>query len=136
MKTDKIKQIHSVKPWNSSNGVIHYHNLEMENGDKINIGKKSQMQVGWEITYEITEYGQQEFQPAKPLKKPEIAPAPQTQKKQVDWDAREKGIRIGHALNNAVQIVVHRQELPAKERIKHWATMILELSEELNNEVS
>jgi hypothetical protein len=37
----------------------------MENGDKINIGKKKEQQVGWELTYEITEQGQQEYNKAK-----------------------------------------------------------------------
>ena len=66
MKTSKIKTVVSIKPHKTEKyGTTFYHNLEMENGDKINIGKKKEQQVGWELTYEITEQGQQEYNKAK-----------------------------------------------------------------------
>ena len=65
MKTSKIKNVVSVKPHTNNYGTTYYHNLEMENGDKINLGKKKEQQIGWELTYEITEQGQQEFNKAK-----------------------------------------------------------------------
>ena len=66
MKTSKIKTVVSIKPHQTEKyGTTFYHNLEMENGDKINIGKKKEQQVGWELTYEITEQGQQEYNKAK-----------------------------------------------------------------------
>ncbi len=66
MKTSKIKTVVSIKPHQTQKyGTTFYHNLEMENGDKINIGKKKEQQVGWELTYEITEQGQQEYNKAK-----------------------------------------------------------------------
>jgi hypothetical protein len=65
MKTSKIKTVVSIKPHKNSYGETFYHNLEMENGDKINIGKKKEQLVGWELTYEITEQGQQEYNKAK-----------------------------------------------------------------------
>lgn len=65
METSKIKRVESVKPYNGQNGTIYYHLLEMENGNKINIGKKKELQVGWELAYEITEKGQQEYEKAK-----------------------------------------------------------------------
>ena len=65
IKTSKIKEIVSVKPYTNSYGTTHYHLLVMENGDKINIGKKKELQAGWEITYEIIEEGQQEYNKAK-----------------------------------------------------------------------
>ena len=65
MKTSKIKTVVSIKPHKNSYGETFYHNLEMENGDKINIGKKKEQQVGWELTYEITEQGQQEYNKAR-----------------------------------------------------------------------
>lgn len=61
MKTSKIKEVVSAKPHHSGNI---YHNLVMENGDKINIGKRKAQQVGWELTYEITDT-QQEYNKAK-----------------------------------------------------------------------
>lgn len=65
MKKSKIKKVVSIKEWKSQNGVIHYHNLEMENGDKINIGKKKEQELGEELCYKITEEGQQEYNKAK-----------------------------------------------------------------------
>ena len=71
--TSKIKLIKSTKEYKNEHGITIYHNLEMENGDKINIGKKKPLQIGWEIDYEITEHGQQEYQKAITPKK-EFAP--------------------------------------------------------------
>ena len=66
MKTSKIKTVVSIKPHQTEKyGTTFYHNLEMENGDKINIGKKKEQKIGWELTYEITEQGQQEYNKAK-----------------------------------------------------------------------
>ena len=37
----------------------------MDNGDKLDIGKQKEQQVGWELTYEIIGDGQQEYNKAK-----------------------------------------------------------------------
>lgn len=65
IKTSKIKEVVEVKPFTNAHGTTLYHSLIMDNGDKINLGKKKEQQVGWELTYEITETGQQEFNKAK-----------------------------------------------------------------------
>ena len=65
MQTSRVKGVENVKEWEGKHGKMYYHNLVMENGDKINIGKKKQLQVGDELNYEITEVGQQEFNKAK-----------------------------------------------------------------------
>ncbi len=66
MKTSKIKTVVSIKPHQTEKyGTTFYHNLEMENGDKINIGKKKEQKIGWELTYEITEQGQHEYNKAR-----------------------------------------------------------------------
>lgn len=67
--TSKIKTIVNIKEYTNSYGTTLYHSLEMENGDKINIGKKKEQQVGWELTYEITGNGQQEYDTAKSIQK-------------------------------------------------------------------
>lgn len=64
MKTSKIDTIHEVKEWNGSNGTVFYHSLIMDNNDKINIGKKSLLQLGNELTYEIIDTSQ-EYNKAK-----------------------------------------------------------------------
>ena len=69
IKTSKIKTVVQCKFHQSSGN--YYHNLEMENGDKINIGKKKQQSVGWELTYEIVDEGQ-EYNKAKSAKKEEM----------------------------------------------------------------
>ena len=64
MKTSKIKEVKNVSdPYGKYQTI--YHKLIMENGDKIDIGKKKEQQVGWELTYEIIEEGQHEFNKAK-----------------------------------------------------------------------
>ena len=70
IKTSKIKKVESAKPYAGKHGTTIYHNLEMENGDKINIGKKSEQKVGWELTYEIIDEGQ-EYNKAKTAQKVE-----------------------------------------------------------------
>jgi hypothetical protein len=67
MTTSKIQTVHQCKPFNGQNGTTYYHNLTMENGDEINIGKKKEMNVGEELTYELTggDDGQQRFKKAK-----------------------------------------------------------------------
>ena len=70
IKTSKIKTVVSSKPYTGTHGTTIYHNLEMENGDKINIGKKNEQKVGWELTYQIIDEGQ-EYNKAKSAKKEE-----------------------------------------------------------------
>lgn len=64
MKTSKIKRIESVKEWGEGDRRTLYHSVEMENGDKINIGKKKTMNMGDELNYEIVDTGQ-EYNKAK-----------------------------------------------------------------------
>jgi len=72
IKTSKIKTVVSSKPFTNNYGTTIYHNLLMENGDKISIGKKTEQKVGWELTYEIVDEGQ-EYNKAKSAKKEEVA---------------------------------------------------------------
>ena len=68
MITSKIKEVVRVsEPYGKFNTL--YHNLVMENGDKINIGKAKTQLVGWDLTYTIEEEGQQEFNKAKAVQK-------------------------------------------------------------------
>ena len=64
IKTAKIKIVKNVsEPYGKYKTL--YHNLEMDNGDKINIGKAKEQQVGWELTYKIVGDGQQEYNKAQ-----------------------------------------------------------------------
>jgi hypothetical protein len=55
MKTAKITKVVSKKDFTNSYGTTIYHQLQMDNGDKIEIGKKKELKEGWELTYEITD---------------------------------------------------------------------------------
>ena len=68
VKTSKIKEVINTKEWNGANGFSSiYHDLIMENGDKINLGKKTIQEVGAELSYKIIEGGQNEYQKSKPV---------------------------------------------------------------------
>ena len=128
--TSKVKKVVSTKPYTNAHGTTIYHLLEMENGDKINIGKKKELQEGWEITYEIIETGQQEYNKAKSAKKEEL-------KK----DANFLGIEVGHAINNAVNMLCAGLEfedvdnkLNLDNRIYLYAKHILKIAEQLKSE--
>ena len=64
-KTSTIKKVVNVNEYDGKFGKTFYHHLEMENGDKIDIGKKKAQLEGWELTYDIIEFGEQEFNKAK-----------------------------------------------------------------------
>jgi len=57
MKTAKITKVVGKKDFTNSYGTTIYHQLQMDNGDKIEIGKKKELKEGWELTYEITDEG-------------------------------------------------------------------------------
>lgn len=125
----KIKEIKEVKEWDGGKGTILYHSLIMENEDKIQIGKKNRLEVGQEIEYEIDSDSQQEYKKAKtPFNK---TPA-------LTGD-NLKGIKIGHAITNAVNLHIAQgsasENQNIKDSIKTYAGMIYQLSEELNNEI-
>jgi hypothetical protein len=93
IQTSKVKKVASVKEYNGQHGTIHYHLLVMDNGDKINLGKKKVLQVGEEITYEIVERGQQEYNKAKSVKK-EFKPS---------FDVN--GQRAGHSVTAGIYLM-------------------------------
>lgn len=133
MKTSKIKRIEDTKEWTNDYGTTIYHSLEMENGDKINIGKKKMLQVGWEIDYEIVEFGQQEYQKAKAVKREFVA-----QKKD---DSYIRGIEVGHAVNNAVNMLCAGLEfdnipndLKMGQKIEAYANNIMLIANKLKSE--
>lgn len=66
MTTSKVKTVHEIKEWGEGDRKTYYHNLEMENGDKINIGRKKKEVPGNELNYEFEgEVGQHDFTKAK-----------------------------------------------------------------------
>lgn len=57
-KTSKIKSCRFVREWQGQNGTVYYHAVELENGDKGEVGARKQdpeeLQPGKELTYTIT----------------------------------------------------------------------------------
>lgn len=78
MKTSKIKEVVRFKLHQVSGNI--YHDLIMENGDKINIGKKKEQKVGYELTYEIIDEQSGEFHKSKSVQaNPGFTPQAYTQ---------------------------------------------------------
>lgn len=73
----KVKSVDEIKDHTNDYGTTYYHNLEMENGDKVNIGKKKKLVIGDELEYEfIGEVGQHIYTKAKtpkPIQNPSVA---------------------------------------------------------------
>lgn len=70
--TAKIKEVVRTKDHTNSFGTTIYHDLVMENGDKISIGKKKLQLVGWELSYEIVDEQSGEYHKAKSIKPEEV----------------------------------------------------------------
>jgi len=124
----KIKEIKEVKEFTNDYGVTFYHTLDMENGDKITIGKKKRLEVGQELEYEIVGDGQ-EYNKAK---------TPFTQGTPAVSNDNLKGIKVGHSVTNAVSIICANgtpEGVDLKEAIKSYAKMIYDISNELNEEI-
>ena len=133
MKTSKVKAVQEVKEWGDGDRKTYYHNLEMDNGDKINIGKKKQQVIGDELTYEIIgDEGQHEYTKAKTVN-PDFKPKGQKS------DDYIKGIEVGHAVNNAVNMICAGVELDCEwnsveEKIYKFAKKIMAISNRLKQE--
>jgi len=66
MKKAKIINIYYITPFENTYGTTYYHKLELDNGDKIEIGKKGELQTGWEVIYQIVDQdGKSEYVKAK-----------------------------------------------------------------------
>ena len=145
IKTSKILSIDKVNEYTNSYGKTFYHNLQMENGDNINIGKKKTQQIGWEITYEIVgdkkdDGTYQEIYPKAKSAQKEQFNKPNTYSQKSGYDT--KGVEVGHAINNAVNMICAGvsfdnvdSDLPSGQKIKAYAKNILLISKQLKEEV-
>lgn len=106
IKTSKIKEVVSTKDYKNNYGVTIYHKLVMENGDKIEIGKKSIQKVGWELTYEITD-PLFEYNKAQSSQKQELAQVNGVAKTYItnsnDNDLKQRMIIAQSSLSSAVE---------------------------------
>ena len=131
MKTSKVKSVTGNGTWDSPNGMFYKFEYEMEDGQTVNAMHKTQdgnFKVGETVDYEITN---QQYNNGK-VRKPEQ----QFQGSTKTYD--NKGVKVGHAITNAVSLFVTNGSYEAmnmKESIKAYAKMIYQISEELDNEL-
>lgn len=96
-KTSKIKTCTFTKEWQGQNGVVYYHDLTLDNGDKGSIGAKeknpSKLSVGSELTYTLADGKIKAIAPIK-VGKPGFAREPFEEK------------MSGMAMSYAVQLIV------------------------------
>ncbi len=139
MKTrSKVRSVQASGTWNTNDGKLMYRfDYVMEDDVALQANHVSEVhfKVGDEVDYEVTRTHETYGKSGKVSK-----PSDFQQKPQVDWEAREKKIAIGHAINNAVKIVTHTPELGGdgqsmQDDIKHWAKIIYKISAELNQEL-
>ena len=82
METSKVKSITGTKKRAGTNGDVFYHSLEMENGDKVNVGKKTDnfFKVGDEIKYEVVSTDERGVKKIKEIKDSPFGAKPSFQK--------------------------------------------------------
>ena len=129
-KTSKIKAIRGDGHWDSPHGTLYKFEYEFEDGQLINAKHKkseSPFNVGDTVEYEITDT---KWNNGKVRRI-------QEQKKSFDT----KGIEVGHAINNAVNMLCAGVEfdnvdnnLPTGQKIVQYARNIMQIAEKLKSE--
>ena len=117
--TSKIKQVVNKKEFTNKYGTTIYHDLLMENGDKIQIGKKKEQLVGWELSYRIENEGageSGEYKKASAIKPEEVEGYTQVPGTNSTWntgnvfknsndnDQRQRMIIAQSSLSSAVEL--------------------------------
>ena len=99
--TSKIKEVVRTKNYTGAHGTIIYHDLVMENGDKIQLGKKTLQKVGYELYYEIIDEGH-EYNKAKAIKPEEVNGGQATSQPSKSGLDVQRAIIAQNALTNSV----------------------------------
>lgn len=99
--TSKIKEVVRTKDYTGAHGTIIYHDLVMENGDKIQLGKKTSQKVGYELYYEIIDEGH-EYNKAKAIKPEEVNGGQATSQPSKSGLDVQRAIIAQNALTNSV----------------------------------
>ena len=99
--TSKIKEVVRTKDYAGTHGTIIYHDLLMENGDKIQLGKKTLQKVGYELSYEIVDEGH-EYNKAKSIKPEEVSGGQATSQPSKSGLDVQRAIIAQNALTNSV----------------------------------
>ena len=99
--TSKIKEVVRTKDYTGAHGTIIYHDLVMDNGDKIQLGKKTSQKVGYELSYEIIDEGH-EYNKAKAIKPEEVNGGQATSQPSKSGLDVQRAIIAQNALTNSV----------------------------------
>lgn len=133
MKTSKIKAIQANGTYKSNYGLLYKFEYELEDGTVINANHKtlqSPFNDGDEVEYEIK--GTKDGFTWGTVKKPQ---------EQTKDDSYVKGIEVGHAINNAVNMLcagLTFDDVPGEtstgNKIYLYAKHIMVIAEKLKNE--
>lgn len=138
MKTrSKVKSVQGSGTWNGKDGTTFYKfDYEMEDGTLLQASHKKpeSFPEGAEVDYEVKR-DHEVYGKAGTVSKPNDF--------QSNSGDNLKGIKIGHAITNAVQLTLadynqypdHWTTGNIEKDIKDYAKMIYKISEELNNEL-
>jgi len=124
-----------------------YHDLTLDNGDKINIGKKALQKAGWNVTYQIIgDLGQHEFTKAKSVSaqiqstEQSHASAQQPQKTTQAYvpqaDPRQESIEKQVCLKEAINYHAHNGYITEEKHKETCDTARLFYAELFNNSIS
>jgi len=142
MKTTKVKTVQGSGSFESKYGaeqtdgkkLLFTYDYEFEDGTFLQANHKSvpaPFKAGDAVEYEVTRESEQYGKSGKVSRVDMSVYARPTPNQTQD---NLKGIKIGHAITNAVSICVGANAIPTKENIIKYAKMILEIGEELNDE--
>jgi len=140
MKTSKVKQVTANGTFESNFGLMYKFEYQFEDGAIVNANHKSQggaFAVGTVLDYEITNAQYNNGKVSKPM---DVQGSNQgLQAQRPAFVDNTKGMKIGHAITNAVNLHVALGNTPStnndKDSIKEYAKMIYQISDELNQEL-
>jgi hypothetical protein len=139
MNTSKVKQVTANGTWDSSYGTMFRFEYFFEDGTIVNANHKTAegaFDVGTLVEYEITNAQYNNGKVRKPMEEQGSHQGQPTQRPFVD---NTKGMKIGHAITNAVNLHVALGSsdpvMDMKESIKEYAEMVYQISDELNQEL-
>lgn len=121
MKTSKLRYVSIPKEWKGDKGTFYFFDIELENGDKGNIGSKDQspsfLKVGESLDYELKETDK-----GNKIKRVSQQPF----NKGGGYKPDTVGITVGACLNNAVSLV-SAGKIESKD-VEKTASWLIELS--------
>lgn len=135
-KLSKVKTVQGNGTWDSKYGLLYKFEYLMEDGQVIHANHKTQdgaFNVGETVEYEITNAQYNNGKVSKPQEN--------DFKGGKKDDSYVKGIEVGHAINNAVNLICAGVDLEFSksfptndEKIYEYAKRIMQISERLKNE--